>query len=112
MANKTFQTDFIIKQKEVTPKHYQEMLGVLPPERMAGNAFLVGEPMDHGTNGRPRFELYFQEDDKFYYGGLATTKDFDFWLIPTGEKRICKRCGDVLSFNDDLICGYHQLQAD
>ncbi len=28
----------------------------------------------------------------------------------TPEVRKCKRCGDPLDLNDDIICGYHHLE--
>jgi len=100
------QTEFIIKQKEVTAEKYEEMLGCLPPERMTSNAFLVGEPVCHNSEGKPMFDLYFTEGEKYYYGGLATVSDFNTWII--GRK--CTKCGDELSINDDLECGYHQFE--
>ncbi len=87
---KTLQTQFFIEHHEVTGEKYDEMLGCLPPERMAYNAFLVGEPTDHaimldeGTGKQyvPRFALYYSKDHRYYYGGLCTTKAFDMFLIP------------------------------
>jgi len=82
---KSLQTEFILKDREVTEERYDEMLGVLPPERMTGNAFLVGEAVDYGKDlsGKflPRYELYFMVCDKYYYGGLASTEDFDAFVI-------------------------------
>lgn len=37
---------------------------------------------------------------------LELLKDFD----TPADIRLCKRCGDVLEQNDDLICGYHNLE--
>lgn len=77
------QTEFMLKTHEVTPEVYEEMLGVLPPERMTTNGFLVGEPTDHkGPGGDARFQLYFEEDGKFYDGGLATVVDFGLFNVP------------------------------
>ena len=61
--------------EEVTEERYYEMLGVLPPERMSGGAFLVGEPVDH--NGHFRYDYYFAKDGRYYHGGLNTTREFD-----------------------------------
>ena len=81
--SKKLQTEFFLRDQEVTEERYDEMLGALPPERMTGNAFLVGEPMDHNGEGcRARYELYFTHEGKYFYGGLATVKDFEMWLIP------------------------------
>lgn len=74
---RTLITAHIEKQKEVSEEKYTDMLEVLPPQRMATNGFLVGEPYDHDHDGRPRFALYMQELDRYYFAGYATTKDFD-----------------------------------
>ena len=80
------QTEFLKKDQEVTAEKYEEMLGCLPPEEMCGNAFLVGEPYDHAKdlsgNFGARYDLYFEADGKFYYGGLASVRDFKAFLIP------------------------------
>lgn len=82
---KKFLTEFIKKDIEVTRNKYFYMLEVLPPTRMVQNAFLAGEPMDHnaviGRHCYPRYELYFMEDGKCYYGGLATVPEFDSFII-------------------------------
>lgn len=67
--------------QEVTEERFDEMLCVLPPERMASNAFLVGEPVDHDRWGSPRFDLFFRNAGRFYSGGIITTADFDSMLI-------------------------------
>lgn len=100
---KKFNTEALLKDKEVTPAHYEEMLGCLPPERMCGNAFLVGEPVDHAKDAsgqyRARYELYFEESRKFYFGGLCSTSDFDAFVI--SEVSESGRC----------ICGCHEIFA-
>jgi len=63
--------------EEVTEERYDEMLCVLPPERMRGGAFLMGEPFDHNGNGEPRFYYFFAKDGRYYYGGLLTAREFD-----------------------------------
>lgn len=63
--------------EEVTEERYYEMLNVLPPERMRGGAFLVGEPFDHNGNGEPRFDYYYAKDGRYYNGGLLTAREFD-----------------------------------
>jgi hypothetical protein len=63
--------------EEVTEARYYEMLNVLPPERMRGGAFLVGEPFNHNAAGEPRFDYFYQKDGRYYYGGLLTTREFD-----------------------------------
>ena len=63
--------------EEVTGDRYYEMLNVLPPERMRGGAFLVGEPFDHNGKGESRFDYFFKKDGYCYYGGLLTTREFD-----------------------------------
>lgn len=67
-----------IKGEPVSAQKYEDMLGVLPPERMTGNAFLVGEPTDHhGEKSRARYAFYYQLDKGYYYGGLMTAEKFD-----------------------------------
>lgn len=82
---KILQTNIMLKDKEVTEQMYWDMLEVLPPVRQVTNAFLVGEPTDHGKDMRgtfaPRYQLFFRADGKYYDGGLASTKDFDTFII-------------------------------
>lgn len=65
----------------VTKERYWEMLECLPPERMASNAFLVGEPTDHDRWGSPRFDVYFENEGRYYNAGICTTADFDAALV-------------------------------
>jgi len=87
--DKELQTKYLMKDQEVEVKKYDYMLGVLPPIRMVHNGFLVGEPVRHGedTAGRFRalYDLYFSHDGKYYAGGLASTKDFDTWIVPIAK---------------------------
>jgi len=87
---KTLQTTFLDHTQRATPERYDEMLGVLPPERMATNGFLVGEPVDH-QGGRARYDLFYSETDdmgiSYYYAGLATTRNWDTWLLPTTDQQ-------------------------
>ena len=80
-TTRKLQTEYI-KGEEVTRERYYEMLEVLPPQAMVQNAFLVGEPTDHGDHGRARYALYFTQDGKYFYGGLASENDFKIWLLP------------------------------
>lgn len=80
--SKRLQTEVLLKDSECTEETYFEMLGCLPPRIMVCNAFLVGEPTDHDTRGFPRYELYFEEEGKFYYGGKTTLEEFYTFLIP------------------------------
>lgn len=46
-------------------------------------------------------------------GSMVTKEDCEkvidaFNTLPL--KRVCLRCGDELQTNDDLICGYHNLE--
>ena len=83
-TSKKLQTEFMLKDSEVTESKYYEMLEVLPPEAMASNAFLVGEPTDHAKdlsgNFGARFDLYFKDGEKFYYGGLASLSDYQTFV--------------------------------
>jgi hypothetical protein len=62
---------------EVTEERYYDMLGVLPPERMHGGAFLVGEPVDANEYGEFRYDYYYTKGGRYYNGGLLTTREFD-----------------------------------
>jgi len=100
---KKLQTEFI-KGTEVTEEKYYDMLGCLPPEEMCGNAFLVGEPSDHGGEGHAaRFEMYFIQDRKYYSGGLATVQDFRIFMLPKeyegpGDTQMCGgNCGTQIA---------------
>lgn len=66
-----------LQKGEVGEEKFYEMLECLPPERMASGAFLVGEPADHNRRGEARFDLYYQKDRRYFYGGLMTLKEFD-----------------------------------
>lgn len=55
-----------MKWVQVSEERYDEMLGVLPPAVMTGFGFLVGEPMDHNSQGRPRFSAFVQAGGNFY----------------------------------------------
>ena len=56
-----------ITWQETDKESYWEMLEVLPPERMAGGAFLVGEPMDHlAATGESTFEMFRKQGAKYY----------------------------------------------
>jgi hypothetical protein len=70
----------MLKNSEVTEENYYYFLGCVPPRAMVRNAFLVGEAYDHkGKDGAPRYELYFTDSDKYYYGGLTTLQEFMMW---------------------------------
>lgn len=55
-----------MKWKETTEAKYMEMLEVLPPAIWTRIGFLVGEPFDHNSQGRPRFEAFANVGGKFY----------------------------------------------
>ncbi len=80
--NKILQTEFFQKDSEVTEEIYYHMLGTVPPRIMRSNAFLVGEPVDHDAQGYARYELYFEDNGKFYYGGKASVSDFLIFCVP------------------------------
>lgn len=79
---KIFQTNAMQKDSVVTEENYYLSLNAVPPRIMTTNAFLVGEAWDHnGEDGYARYQLYFTENGKYYYGGLATVKEFNLFLI-------------------------------
>ncbi len=63
-----------ITWQETDEETYWEMLECLPPARMAGGAFLVGEPMDHlAATGESTFEMYRKQGSKFYVASRPVT---------------------------------------
>jgi len=60
--------------QETDEETYWEMLECLPPARMAGGAFLVGEPMSHlASSGEATYEMYRQQGAKFYVASRPVT---------------------------------------
>ncbi len=83
---KTLQTQFIEPTKEISEEDYHYFLGVVPPTAMAKNAFLLGEASDHAMDKttqtiKPRFKIFFQQDGKFFDGGLTFVDTFKIFLI-------------------------------
>lgn len=63
-----------ITWQKTSKKTYWEMLEVLPPERMAGGAFLVGEPMDHlASTGESTFEMFRKQGSQHYVASRPVT---------------------------------------
>ena len=52
--------------QEVTIEHYNEMLGCVPPLRMGGGAFLVGEPLASLDTGEVVYTACVQFGDRFF----------------------------------------------
>lgn len=52
--------------KKVTEERYDEMLGVLPPALWLSYGFLVGEAMDHNSNGQPTFSAFVNKGEDFF----------------------------------------------
>lgn len=101
------QTELIEKCEEVSAERYDEMLGVLPPERMAYGGFLVGEPTDHGGEGHAaRYALYITEKGKYYYAGLATCKDFDTFTIPAWRVILADEISKELDTDTGVLRAY------
>lgn len=50
---------------EVSAETYDEMLDVLPPIRMSGGAFMVGEAWDHDERGG-LYSAYVEHKDRFF----------------------------------------------
>jgi hypothetical protein len=59
--------------KLTTETKYDEMLEILPPALWTGLGFLVGEPLDHDADGRPRFEAFIKVGGRFYVGTAPMT---------------------------------------
>ncbi len=63
-----------ITWQETDKETYWEMLECLPPARMAGGAFLVGEPMDHlAATGESTFEMFRKQGSKYYVASRPVT---------------------------------------
>ena len=63
-----------ITWQETDKETYWEMLECLPPARMAGGAFLVGEPMDHlAATGEATFEMFRKQSSKFFVASRPVT---------------------------------------
>jgi len=63
--------------QEVEEDIYYEMLDVLPPARMKGGAFLVGEPYDFNEKGEYTYECFDSKKGKYYYVGKMSKREFD-----------------------------------
>ena len=63
-----------ITWQETDKETYWEMLECVPPARMAGGAFLVGEPMDHlAATGEATFEMFRKQSSKFFVASRPVT---------------------------------------
>lgn len=52
--------------EETTLERYDEMLGVLPPQRQYGSLFLVGECLCHLWDGSEVYTAFIEFKGKFY----------------------------------------------
>lgn len=55
-----------ITWKRVSRERYWEMLECLPPAVMAGNGFMVGEPVNHNAEGFPTFDAFKVTNGRHY----------------------------------------------
>lgn len=51
---------------EVSGAIFYDMLGCLPPHKMEGNYFEVGEPNHHDNKGRAIYRAFYYENGKYY----------------------------------------------
>jgi hypothetical protein len=58
---------------EVDEARYDEMLNILPPAIWIEYGFMVGEPWDHGPDGRPRFPTFVKLRGHYYEATLPMT---------------------------------------
>ena len=64
-----------ITWEETTQERFDDMMGILPPAAMTGNAFLVGEPSDHDAgNGMPRFQAYRRRGNAYQASSRPMTR--------------------------------------
>lgn len=73
---------------ETTEKMYWEMLEVLPPRKMLGDNFMVGEPLRHNDNGEA-VHACFTKFGETYKARNMTLKQFmsEHGYIPVRELR-------------------------
>ena len=71
-----------------TEAMYWEMLGVVPPRKMIGQQFLVGEADNHNENGEAVYACFTKYCDK-YAAKYMTVNEFVEWFayIPAKELR-------------------------
>jgi hypothetical protein len=71
-----------------TEAMYWQMLEVLPPIKMLGENFLVGEANDHNENGEASYACFSKYCDK-YVAKHMTVKEFIEWFawVPRKEFR-------------------------
>jgi hypothetical protein len=71
-----------------TEKMYWDMLEVLPPRKMIGEQFLVGEANDHNDNGEAVYACFTKHGDT-YKAKHLTVNEFmaEFAYIPAKELR-------------------------
>ena len=64
-----------VEWSETTEENYWEALECLPPAKMSGGNFLVGEPYDHSAaNGLPRFRMYRKSGSAYFVSDRPVTK--------------------------------------
>jgi formylglycine-generating enzyme required for sulfatase activity len=63
-----------LEWQETHKETYWEMLECRPPARMAGGAFLVGEPIDHlAHTGESRYEMFRKVGNKYLVSNRPVT---------------------------------------
>lgn len=66
-----------MKWKKSTFDRYWEALECLPPAKMTGHGFLLGEPHDHNAQGQPVFSAFIQIGEEYYESmGHLTIAEF------------------------------------
>ena len=62
---------------QIDDEMYFYFLEVLPPRKMTGYGFLVGEPYTHNSQGEGVYECFLESlNNKYFYAGLKTVKEF------------------------------------
>lgn len=71
---KAVRQDTPIVWTETTHEKFYYMLEVLPPAKMSGGGFLVGEPCDHHSlTGRPRYSAYAEREGRYFVANRPLT---------------------------------------
>lgn len=75
---KAVRQDSPVQWDEISEEQYDEWLNCLPPAKMEGGAFLVGEPSDHhAVSGQPRYQACrYLEGKCFASSRPITVKEF------------------------------------
>ena len=82
--------------KRVTRERYWEMLEILPPAVMGGDAFMVAEPVSYGADGLATFVGFKQAGGQYFETERAMTVPEFRKLCPTVQPYACDLYGEFV----------------